>query len=286
MPTNPSTVLWALNALLLVGADKPGRSLEEREHVAQTLRFTDPRAPKTVRVDDVFGSIHVVGAPVQDVQVSGERTLRGDSVDAMEEGRRDVRLDVSERANTVDLVVDGPFRRADGSIDWNWDKRGYVVRYDLELRVPENADLVLKTVNEGEVTVRGVKGRLKVSNVNGRIALEGIAGSVEADTVNGEIKAAFREAPASSCRFRTVNGDVALSFDGPLAADLRVKTFNGEVRTDYDVVSLPPKAAEARREGGRFLYRADRSQGFRIGTGGPEISMETLNGDIVVANAR
>lgn len=277
-------VLSALSALLLLGADGPGRALQARESVERTLRFADPAAVKTIQVDDVFGSIDVVGAAVQDVHVTGEKILRAETAEAMERARRDVRLDMTEASNVVDLTVNGPFRRSDGSINWDWNERGYVVRYDLELRVPENADLVLRTVNEGDVAVHGVTGRLRVNNVNGKITLERVGGSVDANTVNGPIHASFRQDPTSACRFHTVNGDVHVAFDGALAADFAVKTFNGEVRTDYDVVALPPKPAEARRENGRFVYRARRFQSVRVGKGGPEISMETLNGDIVIAN--
>lgn len=276
-------VLSALSALLLLGADGPGRALQDREKVEQTLHFSDAAAAKTIRVDDVFGSIDVVGGAVQDVRVTGQKTLRADNAEALGRARRDVRLDVTEASNVVDLTVNGPFRRSDGSINWDWNERGYVVRYDLELRVPENADLVLRTVNEGDVAVHGVTGRLRVSNVNGKITLERVAGAVDATTVNGPIHATFRRDPTSPCRFHTVNGDVHLTFDSALAADFTVKTFNGEIRTDYDVVALPPKAAEGRRENGRYVYQASRFQSVRVGKGGPEISMETLNGDIVIA---
>jgi hypothetical protein len=277
-------VLSALGAILLLGADGPGRSLQDSEAVEQTLRFSESAAARTIRVDDVFGSIDVVGAAVQDVHVTGEKIVRADTIEGMERARREVRLDFTEASNVVDLTVNGPFRRSDGSINWDWNERGYVVRYDLELRVPENADLVLRTVNEGDVAVHGVTGRLRVNNVNGKITLERVAGSVDASTVNGAIHASFRQDPTAPCRFHTVNGDVHLTFDSALAADFVVKTFNGEVRTDYDVVSLPPKPAEARRENGRYVYKANRAQSVRIGKGGPEISMETLNGDIVIAN--
>jgi hypothetical protein len=286
MAAGTMAILSTLGALLLVGADGPGRGLVERETVERTLRFEGAGAGRTVRVDDVFGSIDVVGAAVDDVQVSGEKVLRAETADAMARARREVRLEMSAAGDAATIVVDGPFRREDGSINWDWDARGYVVKYDLELRVPEGADLVLKTVNEGDVAVRGVAGRLRVRNVNGAITLERVAGPVDASTVNGAIHATFRRDPSSACRFHTVNGDLQVAFGAALGADFAVKTFNGEVRTDYDVVSLPAEPGEARRENGRFVYRSSGFQRVRVGKGGPEITMETLNGDIVIANGK
>ena len=57
--------------------------------------------------------------------------------------------------------------------------------------------------------------------------------------------------------------------------------FTPTTRSSY----LPGKTAtEGSRQKGRFVYRSNRHQGVRIGAGGPEIKMETLNGDIVIAN--
>jgi hypothetical protein len=40
------------------------------------------------------------------------------------------------------------------------------------------------------------------------------------------------------------------------------------------------RAAQEERHGEKFVFRADRYTGVRIGAGGPEIKVENLNGDI------
>jgi DUF4097 and DUF4098 domain-containing protein YvlB len=180
--------------------------------------------------------------------------------------------------------VNGPFRRSDGSLQWNWDDPKYVVRYDLKIQVPENANLVVKTVNEGQVVVRDVSGRLTIRNVNGGIDLDRVSGSVDARTVNGGIHALFKENPRAACDFKTVNGDVRLHLPADLSADVALKTLNGELRSDFEVTSLPAKPTEGRRENGRYVYRSDRFQNVRIGRGGPQVSMETLNGDLIIGS--
>ena len=37
-----------------------------------------------------------------------------------------------------------------------------------------------------------------------------------------------------------------------------------------------------RRKGGKFIYKADRSFGARVGDGGPEMQFDGFNGDIHV----
>jgi DUF4097 and DUF4098 domain-containing protein YvlB len=254
--------------------------LVERSDFQKTLRFQDSKTGGTVQVDNVFGSIEVTGGSTDEVRVTGKKTLRAKWKEDMEEARREVRLDMTERGNTVDLCVNGPFRRADGTIEWR--EKDYLAQYDFILQVPENTNLVLKTVSDGTVRVCNVKGRMKISNVNGRIEMEGIAGPVKASTINGGISAVFREDPTENCFFKTVNGDVRLSFSEALSADfLLTVRMNGEVFSDFPVDHMPVKA-EATRENGRYVYRS-RTQKTRVGKGGPEISMETLNGNLVIA---
>jgi hypothetical protein len=275
-------ILAAFN-LVLVPGDQARRPGEQREAVRTTLAFDDAAAERTVVVDNVFGSVEVVGAAVSDVRVSGERVTRAADAEAEARARREVTLDMTQEGNRVALTVNGPFRCRDGSLSYNWEDRRYVVRYDLQVQVPERTDLVVKTVNDGDVVVRGVRGRLSLRNVNGRIEAKEVAGVVDAHTVNGAIHALFAESPSGESQFKTVNGDVRLSFGPGLSADFAMKTLNGELRSDFPVESLAPRPLEGRREGRRFVYRSDRFQNFRIGRGGPRVEMETLNGDVVVA---
>src|SRR5690606_17673308 len=86
--------------------------------------------------------------------------------------------------------------------------------------------------------------------------------------------------------FKTVNGDVTVTVPEPLSADLRMKTFNGELLTDFDVESLPTAAAAGTRSrDGRFVFRSNQYTTVRAGRGGPEITLETLNGDVRVLRA-
>ncbi|MGZ5498999.1 MAG: hypothetical protein ACXWHI_09780, partial [Candidatus Aminicenantales bacterium] len=154
------------------------------------------------------------------------------------------------------------------------------------LKVPVRTNLVLATVLDGDVEVRGVEGAFDVRNVNGKVRLVDAAGSGDAQTENGGVTVLFLRNPDGPCRFKTINGDVELDFPVPPSADFRFKTMHGEVYSDFDVTSLPKAAAireERPEKGGKFVYRSDGFYGVRAGKGGPEIKLETLNGDILIA---
>jgi hypothetical protein len=275
-------LLASLFPVLAPGHDS--YSLEKKDSSMQVFKFTAPEKAKTVKIDNVFGSITVSGTQTAEVRLEARKTLRADSQDDLLKAEREVKLIMAEKDNLLDITVDGPFRRHDGSV--NWSDPDYTVTYDFTLQVPENTSLILKTVNDGDIRVTNVTGDFTVRNVNGRIELLDIAGPVSCKTVNGLIRAAFREDPPSACAFTTVNGDLDVSFGPKLAADFKLKTLNGEIYTDYPAATYMPIKAEAEhsKRNGQFIYRSSRFQGVRIGAGGPEITMETLNGDIVIAN--
>ena len=107
-----------------------------------------------------------------------------------------------------------------------------------------------------------------------------VAGSGSAATVNGPVKVTFRENPRENSAFKSVNGDIDLHFQRGLSADFRFKTFNGGIYSDFVVTSLPSRSIEPVKQGGKTIFRADRSVGGRVGSGGMEIQVENLNGDI------
>jgi hypothetical protein len=79
---------------------------------------------------------------------------------------------------------------------------------------------------------------------------------------------------------------VDVSFPEPFSADLRLKTFNGGLYTDFDVQPLPrPASGSGQRRNGQFVYRSNDYALVRAGRGGPELTFETLNGDVRVRRA-
>jgi hypothetical protein len=259
--------------------------VQEKEEIRRTLKLSGPAGVSEVTVDNVFGRVTVEGYAGSEVLLVAHKTIRAESQEKIRKAKDEVKLDITEKSGAVDIYVDGPFRCNDRDrhhIHMDRDP-GYMVTYDFEIKVPLRTKLDVSTVNEGDIEIRNVAGDFDVSNVNGRVRMTGVDGSGRAQTVNGEVTVAFTRPPADRCSFKTINGEVVLSFPGTPSADFRIKTLNGEVYTDFDVVTLPAKAAEVSgRTEGRFVFRSDRFLGVRTGKGGPEIKLETLNGDILI----
>jgi DUF4097 and DUF4098 domain-containing protein YvlB len=160
---------------------------------------------------------------------------------------------------------------------------GYEVRFDFTIRVPRATPIELCTINEGNIVVRGTRGAFLIRTINGRITMADVAGSGEATTVNGPVTASFVAAPRAKSLFKTINGNVILTMPDGLAADLRMKTFNGGLYTDFDVQALPTAAVvNAERRDGMYVYRSTGFTTVRAGSGGPVLTLDTLNGDVRV----
>jgi hypothetical protein len=262
----------------------------KKENTIKTLKLADPLKPGELVVDNVFGPIKVEGTAGREIVLEAEKIVYARDEARAKAAEAEVKLDITEKGNGIEVYVDGPFRdndreRRDGEFHTHRDP-GYRVYYGFTLKVPFKTNLVLSTVLDGDVEVRGVEGTFDVRNVNGKVRLVDAAGSGDAQTVNGAVTVAFKNQPGGPCLFKTINGDVEVDFPGPPSADFRVKTMHGEVYSDFDVTYLPkapPVRDERRDKSGKYVYRSDGFYGVRAGKGGPEIKLETLNGDILIA---
>jgi len=272
-------------AFALSGVDRDrDYPVQKKEEIQKTLKFADTSKPGEVVLDNVFGSIKVEGYSGQDVLLVAHKTIYAKSEDKATRAQEEVKLDIKEKGGTIDIYVDGPFRDNDRRRHGfqSWHDPGYEVYYAFELKVPARTNLAVSTVTGGDVEVSGVEGEFDVHNVNGKVRMSDIAGSGEAATVNGELSVGFRSVPAGRSSFKTINGNVVVILPAETSADFRLKTFNGEAWSDFPVTSLPLKPAVREESKGKFIYKSDRMIGVRTGRGGPEILMDTMNGDILI----
>jgi hypothetical protein len=268
----------AVHEISATDDDAPSR-VQEREEIRKSFFFPAGTA-KTIDLDNVDGSVEVVGSASNDVELVVQKTLRADSQEQLAVARREVSLNITPPGDALRLYVDGPFRCENHDCEEARDDRGYEVQMDFHLIVPRDATVHLRTVNRGRIRVEQLVGDFDLHNVNGGIEMKDISGSGRARTVNGGISAVFQDPPRASCEFSSVNGEVELQLSKNASADFRFKTMNGSVYTDFPMTALPGRAPITEHRGNRVVIRTDGTIGGRIGAGGPEISVDTLNGDI------
>ena len=159
-------MIWSLAILVLTlpssplhvqgGSDAYDMPEKEQETIRKTFTFPAGAVHRTLEIDNVFGSINVIGSQSNDVQLVVNKTIRAESKSRLEEARRKVTLDITQEGDALRFYVNGPFRcQCQGCVSWNGDE-GYVVKMDFELQIPRDIEINLKTVNSGNISVRNV----------------------------------------------------------------------------------------------------------------------------------
>jgi hypothetical protein len=280
-----STVAIGLALIGTANAQRSSRyDVLDDTTVTRTLSFA-AGGGRTLDVRNINGFIHVEATSDSAVQMSIRKVIRGETRDDLAEAQRDVRLDFRDGAARVEATVTDRRGHICGEESNDsgdrWDRGHYDVKFDFTIRVPRDVALRLCTINGGDVIVNGTRGDFDVTNVNGLIDMRQVAGSGRAHTVNGPVSVTFTATPTQASSFKTVNGNVDVSFPDGLGADFAMKTFNGGLFTDFDAQPLASTApAGGERRNGRFVYRANEFTRVRVGSGGPEITFETLNGNV------
>jgi DUF4097 and DUF4098 domain-containing protein YvlB len=281
--TTAGLVAIATAGLCTAGAAQ-GQLREERKE-SRRLQFSG-QGQRTLDVRALNGTIRVTGDGGADVRLEATLAFDAETRDALSAAQKNVTIEGREEGTNITIAVrDAGTPTCGEQGDWRqpawWDRRRYDAEATLTIQVPRDVRVRLCTVNGGEAVLDGTQGDFDVSNVNGRIVLKGMRGSGRASTVNGTIDAAFDAAPRAESLFKTVNGDIAVTLPRDLAADLRVKTFRGGIYTDFETVEQPAEREPSRRPGQpRFVYRRRGFTDYRVGKGGPELTFETLNGDV------
>ncbi|MEP6783588.1 MAG: hypothetical protein ABI983_07960 [Acidobacteriota bacterium] len=256
----------------------------EESTVDRTLSFA-AGGGRTLDVRDINGFIHVEATNDPAVQMSIRKVIRGETRDDVVAAQRDVRLEFADGAQRVGATVIDQRNHVCGEQsndhDERWERVHYEVRFDFTVRVPRSVAIRLCTINGGDIIVNGTQGDFDVTNVNGRVEMHGVAGAGRAHTVNGPVTVTFTANPKQDSSFKTVNGNVDVQFLTGLSADFAMKTFNGGLFTDFDAQPLAGTVSAAgERRNGKFVYHAKEFTRVRVGSGGPQLTFETLNGNV------
>jgi hypothetical protein len=262
----------------LLGAG--GLDLEEKTTLRDSWTFPGSTTEIEVSVDNIDGSIAVTGRPGRTVELVADKTIRATLPERLQQAKDEIQLRITKREDLFEAYVDTPWRCKEGRRVRSERSPGYRVSFDFELKVPADARLYLRNINNGEIKVESVIGDYDVDNINGGIEMLEVSGSGRAYALNGKLRAVFRSNPQRDSYFGSLNGDVDLFFQPDLAADLRLKTFNGEIYSDFPVKPLPGGPIAKENRNGKYVYKTNDFFGVRVGQGGPEIKLDGFNGNI------
>jgi hypothetical protein len=250
-----------------------------------TVPFSNPSGAMKLIVDIKTGSVKVKGTARKDVLVKYSSEKDGDNEkdedDERDHDRHDknrsskdglkrisggtMNLEASEYQNTVKVVSD------------NWSER-----IEVTVEVPNTINLKIKTYNDGDLDINNIIGTVELINYNGAITATGISGTVVAETYNGDIKIAYDKlTPDTPLSYANYNGDIDLTFPAGLKASFKLKTKQGEIFSGFDAqVQKSNPVVKTETKTGVYKVAINDWVKVDVNGGGPEISVQTYNGDI------
>jgi Putative adhesin len=245
-----------------------------------TVPLSSPSQPVTLKTHLISGSIIVTGGANGQVVV--------ESTAARERGPRREDRNVPPGMHRIDGGANGFSVEEDHNVvTVSQDFTSIGGNMTLNIQVPVNTSVQLRTISGGHIDVTGITGDLDVQNVNGSITLKNVSGAVSAYTMNGGLTVSLdRVTPDKPMSFTCMNGQVDVTLPADTKAKLRLKATNGAVYSDFDVKTEPdtskPVVEDSQKRGGRYRIRMDRAIVGTINGGGPEFSFQTMNGTILI----
>lgn len=217
-----------------------------------------------LRIRNMNGAIKVEESSASDVEVRASKSWRRGDPD-------EVRFEVVRSGN--DVVICALWNES-ASCDERGEVRGRHrnnnndTSVEFTVRLPRGVRVDTRTVNGG-ITIDRAGAEVVARTVNGSITANTLRGPVSANTVNGSIRVRMESlAGSGDLSYETVNGSVHLELPDGLGADLDVSTVNGSIRSDYPV-TISGEISRRRLQG-------------RIGNGGRELRLKTVNGSVQI----
>jgi DUF4097 and DUF4098 domain-containing protein YvlB len=260
----------------------------DRADAEETVRV-DAFPGGLFRVQNANGQVQINGEDRADIQVTANKTVRAESMEAAQELLGEIRLAFTRTAEGVALDVAVPrkcktrgfanlcirlpreMRVEVVAVNGRVDVEG--VRGPVRARSSNGSIKVIDVIGDVEVATSnarvccvGTCGRLTARSSNGRIEIERHRGALNASTSNGLIRAELQGTEGGGIELATSNGRIVLDLPDAIDADVDIRVDNGTIRNDRPLGHVSRESRE------RILGR--------LGNGGAPIKLRTSNGSI------
>ncbi len=275
------------------------KKLKSTETIKKELKFTSTSSENILVVDNVYGSIEIEGYNGNTIQVEVTKVIQADTKEDLQKGKEEIGIKSAKKDDAVYVYLDSPYSHFDletGNFEhrefsFNYrrnykhrSKRMYKYTLDFKIKIPKNTSIDIKAVNNGNIKVTDVHGKLLiVHNINGAIDMINVSGKTDVNALNRDINITYTKNPTEESWYSSLNGDINVKFKDGLDAVISYKTMNGGFYTNFDVEKTTPKlltTKETKRK--RTKYKVDSNRHFKIGNGTTHLHFDQLNGDAIV----
>jgi hypothetical protein len=220
---------------------------------------------QTLEIKGVSGSIHAELASGSVIEVTALKTAHHSDPNS-------VRIEVvpSSEGVTICAVYPSTGTQVNDCVPGKGghsNTRDNDVNVEFMVKLPAGISFAPKAVN-GSVVANGLRSDVNASSVNGKVTVK-TTGLATATSVNGAIDVAMGVSTwDGALNFSSVNGSIDVTMPAATGADVQASTVNGELASDFPMTVT-----------GRIGARNMRG---RIGAGGHELKLSTVNGAITL----
>lgn len=220
-------------------------------------------ADQLVQVKGVNGNIDAEAGEGDQIEVTAEKS-----------GPDAERVKIQVASSSDGVVICAIYPGSSESCAPSWhprNVRGDDTKVHFTIHMPKNLRFSGQNVN-GDVNAKGMGRFVRGETVNGSVQISTSAWA-DAETVNGSIRAKMGNSDwPGSLSFKSVNGSIEIELPDDLKADVKFKSLNGHINSDFPITIS-----------GGFIGQSARG---RVGSGGRELSIETVNGSVEIKKAR
>jgi len=272
-------------------AQLKGRSLARQASTQEDFRWSGSVARgDEIEIRGLLGNVHAEPASGNQVEVVGRRI--GDDAHL-------VRIEVVEDEDGVVICTIYPTRRrdddrprrrnrddgpcennGDGQLDLDDDE----ARIDFTVRVPAGVHFAARTV-DGDIRAEGLRSNVDAASVVGDVRVA-TTGTARAATVSGDVDATFGETDGEEMEFASVSGNLVVRVAANVGAEVHANTLSGDIESDFALRMRPQAEDEEDDDGFHINIQIGRQANGTIGSGGPELSLNTVSGNIRLLRGR
>lgn len=255
-----------------------------KERISKEISLSSAPAQTVVEVYNLLGSVKVEGYSGSKVLLEIDKTVSAKNKADIERGEKEFELGIDSREDTIVIYTKAPYDTRPSRNKSNQNNQiPYSIKLDYVIRVPQNVQLRLSTINDGAIEVTNVNGKMKVNNINGSIRVENAKGLTDLHTINGGIDVTYAASPATGSSCYTINGTINASYPDNLSADIKLKSMNGDFYTDFPNAEVAPQTVVKRNASDSgTTYKLNKDTHLKIGKGENKLNFETLNGSIYI----
>ncbi len=235
---------------------------------AEESKTLKAEGPITLKVVDDAGSVTIVGAEVDSVEIEVVKTAHAPTQARAEAELKKIKYDIKQTGNAITIRYTVPNIQVNipvNVVDANWETVDFIVTVPNETTVDVDAGF-------GEVSVSATNGDVKIVNDFGDVTVKNIEGGVTVETESGQVDASSINARSANIDLTSGFGKVSL--EKASGKDILLHSQSGVL--DMSDVRASGKV-EMSTDFGDTLFNSGSASSLTIETNSGKVTLGTLN---------